>query len=185
MLESTAGRLLVATPLLGDPNFERTVILVCFHDANGAFGIVLNRPVGAPAGDLLPEWEGILSPPRELHYGGPVERSSFLGLGYIDGPRDEGIEWWTPIARGVGLVNLAADVEEADALEALRIYHGYAGWGGGQLDAEIGENSWFVVDVDPEDPFVERPERLWNEVLARQRGEISMYGTYPADPRVN
>jgi len=185
MLESTAGRLLVATPLLGDPNFERTVILVCFHDANGAFGIVLNRPVGAPAADLLPEWDGTISPPGELHYGGPVERSSFLGLGYMEGPHDEGLEWWTPISHGVGLVNLASDTEEAGDLEALRIYHGYAGWGGGQLDAEIGENSWFVVDLDPEDPFTERPERLWNDVLSRQRGEISMYGTYPVDPRVN
>ncbi|MCK9495433.1 MAG: YqgE/AlgH family protein [Dehalococcoidia bacterium] len=185
MQESTAGRLLIATPLLTDPNFERTVILVCFHDGNGAFGIVLNRPVGSPAGDLLPEWSELLTPPGELHYGGPVERSSFLGLGYIEGPEDHGLEWWTPIARGVGLVNLAADIEEAESLEALRVYHGYAGWGAGQLDAEIGENSWFVVDVDPEDPFTERPERLWNEVLGRQRGELSMYGTYPLDHRVN
>lgn len=186
MLESTAGRLLVATPLLTDPNFERTVIFVCFHDANGAFGLVLNRPVGAPAADLLPEWEESITAPGELQYGGPVERSSFLGLGYIPGPHEDGLEWWTPIARGVGLVNLAADVEEAaDSLEALRIYHGYAGWGGGQLDAEIGEDSWFVVDVDPGDPFTERPERLWNDVLARQRGALSIYGTYPLDHRVN
>ena len=186
MLESTAGRLLVATPLLTDPNFERTVIFVCFHDANGAFGLVLNRPVGAPAGDLVPDWQPLLTPPGELHSGGPVERSSFLGLGAMEGPRDEGIEWWTPIAHGVGLVNLAGDVEEAaDALEALRVYHGYTGWGGGQLDAEIGENSWFVVDADPEDPFTERPGRLWNTVLGRQRGELAMYGTYPEDAKVN
>ena len=138
------------------------------------------------AGDLVPDWQPLLTPPGELHSGGPVERSSFLGLGAMEGPRDEGIEWWTPIAHGVGLVNLAGDVEEAaDALEALRIYHGYTGWGGGQLDAEIGENSWFVVDADPEDPFTERPDRLWNTVLGRQRGELAMYGTYPEDAKVN
>ncbi len=185
MLESTAGRLLVATPLLIDPNFERTVILVCFHDEHGAFGLVLNRPVGAPAGDLVPEWRALISPPGELHNGGPVERSSFLGLGYREGIHHEPLEWWTPVSRGIGLVNLAGDAEEAATLEALRVYHGYAGWGAGQLDAEIGENSWFVVDADPGDPFVERPDRLWNTVLGRQRGELAMYGTYPVDAAVN
>ncbi|MGE3961891.1 MAG: YqgE/AlgH family protein [Dehalococcoidia bacterium] len=185
MLESTAGRLLVATPLLTDPNFDRTVILVCFHDEHGAFGIVLNRAGGAPAGDLLPEWRALLTPPGDLHYGGPVERSSFLGLGYMEGPQDEALEWWTPIVRGVGLVNLAADVEEATPLSALRVFHGYAGWGAGQLDAEVGEHSWFVVDAEPGDPFAERPERLWNAVLGRQRGELAIYGTYPTDAKVN
>ena len=74
MLESAAGRLLVATPILNDPNFDRTVVLVCFHDANGAFGIVLNRPVEARASDLVPGWEDLISPPGRLHAGGPVER---------------------------------------------------------------------------------------------------------------
>src|SRR5690606_41597665 len=102
-------------------NFERAVIIICFHDANGAFGRVITRPVGAPAGDLLPEWENVLSAPGALHSGGPVERSSFLAVGYVEGPRDDGLEWWTPIARGVGLVNLAGDVEEAaDSLDELR-----------------------------------------------------------------
>ncbi|MEX1022090.1 MAG: YqgE/AlgH family protein [Dehalococcoidia bacterium] len=185
----SAGRLLVATPLLTDPNFDRTVVLVCFHDASGAFGIVLNRPVEARASDLVPDWEDLISEPAALHAGGPVERSSFLALGRMEAGEDEvqsaGIEWWTSLGRGLGLVNLAADPEEAEDLEDLRIFHGYAGWGGGQLDAEIGEHAWFVVDADPFDPFTPRPDRLWNAVLQRQRGELAMYGHYPADPKVN
>jgi putative transcriptional regulator len=187
MLESTAGRLLVATPLLTDPNFDRTVVFVCLHDASGAFGLVLNRPVEAPAEQLLPEWAGRISPPGMLHSGGPVERSSFIGLGRMEGgAADEAAPgWWTSLRHGLGLVNLAADADEASALRDLRVYHGYAGWGAGQLDAEIGEEAWFVVDARAGDPFGEEPERLWNRVLARQRGPLAIYGTYPADPMVN
>lgn len=194
MLESAAGRLLVATPLLNDPNFERTVVLVCFHDANGAFGIVLNRPVEALAAHLVPEWHEQISPPGTLHAGGPVERSSFLGIGLMEHPEDDP-EWWTALAhghrgqghhgQGLGLVNLAADPEEADGLDALRIFHGYAGWGAGQLDMEIGEDAWFVVDAHPLDPFAAVPETLWQDVLRRQRGELAMYGWYPEDARLN
>lgn len=188
MTESTAGRLLVATPLLTDPNFERTVIFVCFHDGNGAFGVVLNRPVEAQAADLVPGWEELISPPGVLHAGGPVERSSFLALGYMENPEDDP-EWWTALgrgpARGLGLVNLGGEPEEADDLEALRIFHGYAGWSADQLDVEIGENAWWVVDARVEDAFTSSPERLWNTVLQRQRGELAMYGRYPEDPVVN
>ncbi|MCK9486287.1 MAG: YqgE/AlgH family protein [Dehalococcoidia bacterium] len=189
MLESAAGRLLVATPLLNDPNFERTVVLVCFHDANGAFGIVLNRPVEALAAHLVPDWHGLISPPGTLHAGGPVERSSFLGVGLMEEPQDEP-EWWTALARGrpgpgLGLVNLAADPEEAARLDALRIFHGYAGWGAGQLDMEIGEDAWFLVDAHPLDPFAAEPEALWRDVLLRQRGDLAMYGWYPEDARLN
>jgi len=184
MIESTAGRLLVATPLLTDPNFNRTVIFVCFHDENGAFGIVLNRPVEARAADLAPAWEELISPPGVLHAGGPVERSAFLGVGRMELAEDDP-QWWTEITQGVGLVNLAGDPEEAEDLEALRIFHGYAGWGAGQLDVEIGEQSWFVVDAEPLDPFVEDPARLWNTVLRRQRGSLAMYGWYPEEARWN
>lgn len=187
MLESTAGRLLVATPLLTDPNFDRTVVFVCLHDASGAFGIVLNRPVEAMAEQLLPEWAGRISPPGALHTGGPVDRSSFIGLGRMDAAEatEAAPEWWTPLRYGLGLVNLAADADEAAALRDLRVYHGYTGWGAGQLDAEIGEEAWFVVDARADDPFAAEPERLWNRVLARQHGPLAIYGTYPADPRAN
>jgi putative transcriptional regulator len=187
MIESAAGRLLVATPLLTDPNFDRTVIFVCVHDADGAFGVVLNRPVEARARELVSEWAPRISAPGALHAGGPVERGSFLGLGLWAQRDPAGAipEWWTPVRHGIGLVNLAANPEETGELEALRIFHGYAGWGAGQLDAEIGEDAWFVVDAHADDAFTDRPDRLWNAVLARQRGDLAMYGNYPADPRLN
>jgi len=185
MFESAAGRLLVATPLLDDPNFDGAVIFVCLHDAAGAFGIILNRPAEAQAAELLPEWEPRISPPGVLHAGGPVDRSSFIGLGRVEAPLEPAPEWWTGIRYGVGLVNLAADVEDTEALRDLRVFHGYAGWSAGQLDTEIGEDAWFIVDARPSDVFTTRPERLWNEVLGRQRGQLAIYRTYPVDVRTN
>ncbi|MEX2375808.1 MAG: YqgE/AlgH family protein [Dehalococcoidia bacterium] len=187
MFESTAGRLLVATPLLDDPNFDGAVVFVCLHDAAGAFGIVLNRAAEGQAADLLPEWASLISPPGVLHSGGPVERSSFIGVGRMDDGLtvESPSEWWTPIRHGIGLVNLAADVDQALALQNLRVFHGYTGWGAGQLDTEIGEEAWFVVDARPEDVFTLNPGRLWNEVLGRQRGRLAIYGTYPPDVQLN
>ena len=184
MQEFTSGRLLVATPVLDDPNFERTVVLVGLHDTGGAFGVVLNRPADAHAADLLPEWGHLLSPPGRLHAGGPVERSSFLAIGLMT-PDEPQHDWWTPIGLGLGLVDLSVDAEAAEGLHALRVFHGYAGWAATQLEIEIGEEAWFVVDARPDDVFTEDPDRLWNRVLQRQRGELAIYGTYPSDLRVN
>lgn len=183
MLTSTAGRLLVATPLLTDPNFDRTVIYVCIHDDNGAFGVVLNRPVNARAAELVPAWAAYVSPPGALHAGGPVDRSSFLALGRM--PAGSVPDWWTPISRGIGMVNLGGRPDGGDDLEALRVFHGYAGWGPQQLDAELTEQAWFVVGARPEDPFTQDPYRLWSDVLRRQHGSAALYSTYPREAKWN
>lgn len=181
---SLAGRLLVATPLLEDPNFARTVVYLCFHDENGAFGLVLNRAQEARAADAAPAWAEFVSSPAALFVGGPVQPNSVLGLARVR--QEAPLEWWTPVADDVGLVNLAVDVHEAGpAIAALRIFHGYSGWGSGQLEGEIAQDAWFVVDAEPDDPFTNNPGALWQRVLRRQHGDIAIYGTYPADPSVN
>jgi len=67
----------------------------------------------------------------------------------------------------------------------LRIFAGYAGWSAGQLEGEIAEGAWYVLEAEPRDPFSDHPERLWREVLRRQRGELAFVANYPDDVSMN
>lgn len=177
------GRLLVATPLLEEPNFRRTVVLLCSHDEGGSFGLVLNRPLEAAVVDLAPAWSGIAASPPVLFAGGPVDRAQAFALGRSSVLRDEA--WWAPVTPGVGLVGIEGEPSEIAGVEEIRLFAGYAGWAARQLGAEVAEEAWFVVDALPEDAFSARPERLWHEVLGRQRGQLALFRHFPPDPRLN
>ena len=179
------GGLLVATPKLEDPNFARAVIFIIAHDENGAFGVILNRPLNhAVLSDVLPQWHGAAAPPAVAFSGGPVEPNRALGLARR--ADHEPIPGWTPVACDSGLLDLELDPHEPGlGLAAVRIYSGYAGWSSGQLEREIADDAWFVLDAVPGDLFSAEPERLFHDVLRRQAGALAMFAHYPADPRVN
>jgi putative transcriptional regulator len=178
-----AGKLLVATPLLDDPNFYRTVVLLCAHEAVGSFGLVLNRPLHAAVTELLPEWRHAISEPQVVFGGGPVERAQAFALARTR--ETTGASWWTPVTSGVGLLHLGEDLTNLDLVEEARLFAGYAGWSHEQLEAEVAEEAWFVVDPLPADAFTRRPERLWHDVLRRQPGRLSLFSLFPPDPRLN
>ena len=185
MPESFAGKLLVATPALLDENFYRTVVLLLAHDENGAFGLVLNRPLEAVAvGEHIPHWQEHVAAPARVFQGGPVEPGMALGL--AAGTAADGGEGWIPMADRYGLIDLGRTPETLDAVvERVRVFTGYAGWGAGQVDGEVAANAWFVVDADPADAFTDEPKTLWQRVLNRQRGDVRMYALFPEDPRQN
>ena len=184
MSESLTGKLLVASPILVDPNFSRTVVLVCSHDERGAFGLVLNRPLTASVAQYLPEWAGRVGEPTVVFNGGPVDPSAAFALGR--GAKVEASGWSTPVLPGVGVVDLEQHPDVLDrGVERIRIFSGYAGWAAGQLESEIVGEGWFVVDATPDDVFTARPERVWHEVLRRQPSALAMFAFFPDDPSVN
>ena len=183
------GDLLVATPALLDPNFERTVVLLLDLDEGGALGVVLNRPSGVPVGEVLPDWTDVAGEPDVLFQGGPVSTDSALAVGSYgslgDDPDEEPVGF-RRLYDDVGIVDLDTPTEiVAPALSGMRIFAGYAGWGEEQLVAEILEGSWFVVPSVPDDLFGQDPEGLWRRVLRRQPGELAWVSTQPADPTLN
>ncbi|WP_336322890.1 YqgE/AlgH family protein [Streptomyces lavendofoliae] len=183
-VSSLTGRLLVATPALADPNFDRAVVLLLDHDDEGSLGVVLNRPTPVGVGDILEGWAPLAGEPGVVFQGGPVSLDAALGLAVI--PGDEGPLGWRRVYGAIGLVDLETPPELlAAALGSLRIFAGYAGWGPGQLEDELAEGAWFVVDSEPGDVSSPRPEGLWREVLRRQRSELAMIATYPDDPSLN
>jgi putative transcriptional regulator len=185
-----AGRLLVATPLLGDPNFRRTVVLIVEHEeAEGTLGVVLNRPTPIPVGQVLEQWTDLVTDPRVVFKGGPVSPNSALALALVPGT-DEPLGWraldGAPALARLGLLDLDTPPNVlAPALRALRVYAGYAGWSPGQLKQEIDEGAWHVVSAEPGDVFAADADLLWRSVLRRQEGDVAFLATYPDDPGLN
>jgi putative transcriptional regulator len=175
--------LLVAAPPLVDPNFDRTVVFMLEHGESGALGIVLNRPSNTTLEDVFPEWRELVSPPGVAFAGGPVATDAVIALARrchtpIDG--------FTEILDDLGTINLADDpLDIGGSLVSLRVFAGYAGWAPGQLEAEMAQGAWFDVALQPDDPFAVAPERLWRDVLRRQRGRLSVFSTFPEDASVN
>jgi putative transcriptional regulator len=185
--ESLSGRLLAATPLLGDPNFRRTVVLIVEDDKQeGTLGVVLNRPTEVHLDQVLEAWTELVTGPPVVFRGGPISPNSALALG-LTSSGDEPVGWrsldGSPLMSRLGLVDLGAPPELlAGGIASMRVFAGYAGWGVGQLRDEIAEGAWYVLTGDPADAFVADPERLWQTVLRRQGGDLALVATFPDEP---
>lgn len=182
----TKGRLLVATPVLDDPNFARTVIYVVEHHDEGALGLVLNRPSGEELGDPLDRWVDVQSDPPQVFSGGPVEPDALIALARTKQPAtppDESEDsYLAPLSDTIASADLAADPALVAAnIAELRVFRGYAGWSPGQLELEIGTGSWVVVDSTESDIFTDDPDQLWRRVLRRQPGRLGWLAGAPDD----
>ena len=178
------GRLLVATPSLGDPNFDHTVVLLLEHGEDGAVGVVLNRPTGTDLSDPLPGWSRLAAEPPVVFVGGPVSPDAAICL--ARSWPDEPLDSYEPLLDSLGTLDLSADPDEVAAgVQGVRVFVGYAGWGAGQLESEIAAGAWWVVDASPDDALSAEPEELWRSVLRRQRGRLAIFANYPANPAMN
>jgi len=182
-MASTAGRLLIAEPMLGDPNFDRTVVLMIEHTDDGALGLVLNRPTDLAVAGALPAWDHIATDPAVLHVGGPVETQSGWCLARV---LDVDHPGFVPVLGDLGLLDLELDPNDLPGwVSGVRLYAGYSGWGPGQLDEELAEDAWFVVDADPGDPFLADSDELWARILSRQPGHLRRLALFPPHPSFN
>jgi len=161
------GTLLISAPMMQDPNFRRSVVLLCEHnDREGTFGLILNRELDVSLGDVLDEYV-TYDPP--LYMGGPVQNET---LHYVH-TRDD-IPGGQQLAKG------------GDAApDNLRFFLGYAGWGPGQLEAELGEEAWIPAPGAAEFIFDTNPDQLWRTILRRMGGEYAVLANFPDDPRMN
>ncbi len=182
-MDTLRGRLLVATPAIETGPFLRSVVFLLDHDLDGALGVIVNRPLESDVDDVLPDWVDLVNAPVCLFDGGPVAMDSALALGVVGtGLPPVG---WRQMAGRVGLVDLDGPLPSVGELAGLRVFAGYAGWGPSQLEDELEEGAWLVVDALDSDLTSPRPEELWREVLRRQEGDIRFWTTFPDDPSTN
>ena len=149
-----------------DPNFDGTVVYLTSTD-DGAAGVILNRPTEIAVSTVLPDLAERAADPAVVFHGGPVSDDHALVLG----------------RRGT-VVDMLETVDGSSADE-VRVFAGYAGWGSEQLEHEIAERAWFVLEGSTADIFSPNPLTLWRSVFARQKGRLRRYRTYPDDLSLN
>jgi len=174
------GVLLLADPILLEPHFARTVILLCEHSEKGAMGLVLNRPLQVLLEEVLQEPDALAEEGAVLHWGGPVSGEQ---LCLLHGGESTSGEQIVP-----GVV-LDADMEAARSARKsdrpVRFFLGYAGWGEGQLEDEMDEGSWRIVPATAEAVFAESSSALWAHLIADQDPDLAWIRHVPDDPSVN
>jgi putative transcriptional regulator len=180
---SLRGKLLLAGPVLKDPNFDRSVVLITEHTEEGAMGLVLNRPSETTVAEAVPDLVWVAGEDAMVYVGGPVAPNGVIVLA----------EWSDP-AQAVVLVEddlgfVPGDPEDEDALAAAivraRVYAGHAGWGPEQLEEELAEEAWIVEAPLREELFTDDAEALWPAVLRRMGREFALLSTMPPDPSMN
>ena len=191
--KSCTGRFLVASPSLSDPNFKRSVVLVCDHHPKGAFGVVVNRPMSLPLSSVFPSiFEDCedASGLGEAHYGGPVDPNRMLAIRHVPSFDLDDAENSVRVGDGLELVGdvdraLNGIANETIAPSIYRFFLGYAGWGEGQLESELDEGSWIVCPADGDTLFGTSGDELWPASLRRLGGIYALLSEFPADPEVN
>jgi putative transcriptional regulator len=180
---SARAKLLVAAPNLADPNFRRTVVLVAEHTDEGAMGVVLNRPSDTTVLEASPDLVALADPSGYVHVGGPVQPKGVIVLAEFDEPDAAA----SIVIGDVGFVPAGSDLDRlGELVRRARVFAGHAGWGPGQLDVELEDDGWIVVDAPhPDELFTEDSEALWSDVLERKGGRYTLVARMPEDPRVN
>jgi putative transcriptional regulator len=183
-MESLRGQLLIASPKIVDPNFRRVVVYMAEHTDEGAMGLVLNRPAETTVAEAVPDLEWLSGDgDAGVWVGGPVSPASVIVLAEFEDPARAALV----VEGDLGFV--PAEIEDRDEFAAgvrrVRIFAGHSGWGPGQLEAELEEDSWILEPAERGDVFTADPGALWSKVLRRKGAEYVLLATMPMDPSLN
>ncbi len=183
MNQPATGILLIADPFLKDPNFLRTVVLLCEHQEQGSFGFVLNKQVEQTLDELVSDMEGFSLP---VYYGGPVQMNTIHFLHQYPDLIPESMKVSDDIYWGGDFETVTALIKSSSIdLTKIKFFIGYSGWGNGQLNKEIEEKSWLTVQSNSGLIFKTAFNEIWKSSLKTLGGEYERMINYPIDPQLN
>lgn len=177
------GKILIAEPMLGDPNFERSVVLLADHNDEGSIGFVLNRPLELKFDDLVldfPSFDGA------IFEGGPVQADNLFYLhsrgSLIPGSEEimNGVYWGGDLDILKEMMSL-----EMLAPSDIKFFLGYSGWSAGQLKAELNQKSWLVAESNADLVFETDIDSLWSTIMKKLGGDYALWHNAPLDPNLN
>ena len=180
------GYFLIANPVLPDPNFSRTVVLLCNHDEQGSFGLVINRPATISAKEVFEEMGVSDSPSGKIFVGGPVSPAQVFYLCRSKIPLPELDAICDGVYMGMSwelLDNLMMRIE--DPKKNIRFYMGYSGWGAGQLAGEMELLSWLTCEAQSKFIFQENEEGIWAHTVKSMGKNYEYLIKAPVNPQWN
>jgi putative transcriptional regulator len=180
-VDSLKGQLLISGAGLFDPNFRHTVVLIAAHDADGAAGVVLNRSLDVTVDQAVPTLTDLAGPGAPLFQGGPVEPNHAVLLVEVADPAILDV----PVLPSVGFLTGEVPADVRTAVRRARVFLGHAGWGPGQLEAELESDSWIIAAPGKDDIFTTEPDALWRRILERKGPPYSTLARVPFDPSMN
>jgi putative transcriptional regulator len=180
-VDSLKGQLLISGGGLYDPNFRHTVVLIGAHDAGGAVGVILSRPLDVTVHQGIPALAELTGADEALFEGGPVEPDQAVLLVEATSPGIPDL----PVFGAVGFLTGEVSADVRSSVRRARVFLGHAGWGPGQLESELEAGSWIVEPARTDDVFTAEPRALWRRVLERKGHPFANLARVPFDPRAN
>lgn len=178
------GKLLIAEPFLNDTNFARTVIYLCDHNNEGSVGFVINQPSQYQLGQLL---TNTAADGPQVFVGGPVQTNTLHMIHRIPNTIPGGTTVAGNILWGGSFQQLQEMSETMHLIhrQDVKLFIGYSGWGPGQLEAEIKEGTWFIVDANEQILFEQDPQKVWAEAISLLGARYTYLKNLPTDPQLN
>lgn len=181
-IEIHAGKALIAEPFLSDANFGRSVILLCENNEDGSFGLILNQPTS----NVLPDLIDKVFIDFPVYRGGPVEQNTLHFIHRLGDKIPESLDLGNNIYWSGNFETIINQINSGQInKEDIKFFIGYSGWGAGQLEEELIQNSWFVSDIEENLVFNLDSEKSWQIILKNMGGKYRQMANYPIDPRLN
>ncbi len=182
-LKPAKGRLLLSEPFMGDYYFGRAVILLAEHNADGSFGLILNKPVSKLLNEVTEDFPGVEVP---LYLGGPVDSNRLFFIHTLGDQIHDSVE----VIKGLFWGGNMEDMLELARLKKLtpensRFFLGYAGWGANQMEEELKRNSWAITRATADIIFKTKSELLWKKLTRKLGSEYRLWDKFPVNPNLN
>lgn len=182
-LEPKAGRLLLSYPMMDDPYFKRSVVLLCAHNEEGSFGFVLNKYLDIQLSELVKDLPDTL---YKVGLGGPVQTSNLYFLHTMGEDITGSIRITDNIYMGGHFESLRLQLLAGNlSANQVRFFVGYSGWSENQLDEELSDNSWIISDAPSDILMSTSTDKLWKETLTSMGKEYEFLSNLPEDPSLN
>ena len=170
----SAGKFLVASRRLGDPNFSQSVVLLVHYSSRAAAGVIINRPTKLPLSRALEEMAEAKGKTEPLYFGGPVGGSDVMALLRSNTAPPDGTRVLGDVYMISSKVLLQKTLAAGSTSSTLRVFFGYSGWGAGQLDAEVGLGAWVILPGDPALVFDAHPDTLWDRLMNKLNQKLAL-----------
>lgn len=178
------GTLLIATPDIESGLFFRAVILICEHNQNGSFGLVINKTLDLDLPEEIVNVQHMANPNVGMRAGGPVQTNQMMLLHSSDKVPQQTLEICEGVHLGGDLQFLQEALSDTNG-PAVQLYFGYSGWGSGQLEREFLDGGWFLAPASARIIFYTPPEKMWALLLREMGGKYASLSMIPEDLSVN